>query len=170
MKKRFLNTPELMPEILLPNEVFVYGANSLGQNLGGAAKAASLHYGAVMGEIHRTGRCYGLITLDWSIDCIMVRRLTSKELQQEFELFLKQVDLESEKTFYLTKVGIGIAGFELDEIVLPLKAAILNSNKVRTNLILPIEFEERLIELDAKTFKISLYKNEVDTTVFTTAC
>lgn len=132
--KRFKNTPDPIPS-LLKNEVFVFGANQLGMHIGGSAKAASINYGAVMGEIHRTGRCYGIVTIYFET----VNPMTFSELEKEFELFFKQVELEKEKEFLLTKVGLGIAGWELTDIL-----ACFNkfyNPKIHTNITIPIEFE-----------------------------
>jgi len=148
---RFKNTPDPIPN-LIANEIFVFGANSLGNHGGGAARAAALYYGAINGEVHRTGRCYGLVTLNWSgkddEETFSSTKLSHDELVEEFRLFLRQTELESEKTFYLTKVGLGIAGYTVEEIVFALAKSF--GGKKYNNLVLPIEFEKELEKLNQK--------------------
>lgn len=116
MNKRYQYTPDPSvgeDEIVLePNEVFVFGANKLGAHGGGAARDAAKRFGAVYGEIHRTGRSYGLVTV-----ARPHVKITPQELEEEFALFFKQTELEPEKTFYLTKVGLGLGGWTLHEVL-----------------------------------------------------
>jgi hypothetical protein len=136
---RFKNTPDPTqgdkPLILQPNEVFVFGANKLGIHAGGSAAAAVKFYGAIEGEIHRTGRSYGLVTVNKPGN----DRITIPELEQEFGKFILQTQLEPEKTFYLTKVGIGIAGWRLPEVIMAFKLSYIPD--IHKNIVLPIEFK-----------------------------
>lgn len=134
---RFKNTPDPMTT-LEKNEVFVFGANTKGSHGAGSAGAAFKFYGAIMGEIHRTGRCYGIVTVEYG-SLGMLNKISKEELDNEFRLFFKAVECEPEKTFYLTKVGLGIAGWTVEEV--------LNSfNKYyfpgrHKNIVVPVEFE-----------------------------
>lgn len=155
--KRFKFTPDPILN-LETNEVFVFGANSLGHHGGGSARAANLHYGAVWGEIHRTGRSYGLVTMQFpSSETGEVKRLTSEELNQEFKRFFAQVELEKDKHFLLTKVGLGIAGWSVEEV----KKCFLDNYDVikHQNLTYPIEFFENFSNTDEgedySSFRIS---------------
>ena len=134
------------PLVLEPNEVFVFAANQLGHHGGGSARAALDQYNAVYGEIHRTGRCYGLVTLNFPTGTSegqtaikAPERITQEELEKEFKLFIKQTIIEKEKTFYLTKVGIGIAGWDIKDVIKAL--AKHYRPKRHKNIVLPKEFD-----------------------------
>jgi hypothetical protein len=141
------------PLVLEPNEVFVFGANSEGAHGGGSAYAANKFYGAVWGEIHRTGRSYGIVTLTFPTGMVNKdqkgsfekTRITNEDLAKEFELFFATTQLEPEKTFYLTKVGLGIAGWELDEVLEAFNQWYMPS--IHTNVVLPVEFAIKLNSL-----------------------
>ncbi|MEO6301868.1 MAG: hypothetical protein ABIP51_01730 [Bacteroidia bacterium] len=143
MKKRYEYTPDPMTD-LMTNEVFVFGANQLGEHNGGSAYAAKKFYGAVQGEIHRTGRCYGLVTINFptgTTDKILGRepnRITFEELSEEFKDFFKAAELESEKIFYLTKVGLGIAGWSLEEVKAAFNLSYMPGR--HKNVVIPIDF------------------------------
>jgi hypothetical protein len=139
--------------VLETNEVFVFGANQEGKHLGGAAYAALHYFGAIYGEIHRTGRTYGLVTLyaPTSMNANDPQRITQEELEAEFKLFFTQALLESEKTFYLTRVGLGIGGWQLEDVLKAFHKHYIPS--LHTNIVLPgAEWE--------------LVKNEAPTEVF----
>lgn len=134
------------PLFLQTNEVFVFGANELGSHRAGSAKAAVDFYGAVMGEIHRTGRSYGIVTLDKTF-----KKISIESLRYEFRSFIKQTELEPEKTFYLTKVGLGIAGWKLEEVVFCFTRFYFPSK--HTNIILPKEFSKPpLFDYNTQTY------------------
>jgi hypothetical protein len=140
---RFKYTPDPTkgdaPLFLEANEVFVFGANKEGKHLGGAAYAAHHDCGAVMGEIHRTGRAYGLVTLyvPTSMNPGAPKRITQEELEEEFKLFFAQVLLEPEKTFYLTRVGLGIGGWQLKDVLNAFRKHYIPA--FHTNVVLPGE-------------------------------
>lgn len=141
MIKRYEYTPDPLPKgDLRANEVFVFGANQLGEHGGGSARAAVDDMGAVWGEIHRTGRCYGIVTLLFPTKGSgFPQRVTKEELDAEFELFFKATMLEPEKTFYLTKVGLGIAGWTIEEVKDSFWKHYCRAR--HKNVIFPIEFE-----------------------------
>ena len=150
---RLKNTPDPTlgdkPLVLNANEVFVFGANSLGIHAGGSAFAAQKFYGAILKEIHRTGRSYGLVTIKFTKeDDFAPERISQKELEEEFELFIKQTELENEKTFYLTKVGLGISGWDINDVVSAFKKCY--NQKLHLNIVIPIEFEKCLISFNHK--------------------
>lgn len=92
---------------LKENEIFVFGSNLNGNHYGGAAKQAHEQFGAEWGVGEgMTGQCYAFPTLN-------------KEMEQRHHLALEEsvrklfhCAVENpEKTFLLTKVGCGIAGY-----------------------------------------------------------
>ena len=100
-----MNTPENITE-LKPNEIFVFGSNAIGAHAGGAAKYAKDNFGAIEG----IGQ--GLVGQTFAIDT-----MGRKERIEEGAEMLRDTALRLPAlTFYLTKVGSGIAGFTEAEI------------------------------------------------------
>lgn len=92
---------------LAPNEVFVFGSNLAGNHAGGAAYTASFCFGAVEGVGEGlTGQCYAFPTL-WHD----FRKMEYSDLASAASAFYRCVKAHPEKTFLLTKVGCGIAGY-----------------------------------------------------------
>ena len=117
-------------DTLKQDEVFVFGSNLAGHHAGGAARAARLRFGAIMGEgVGLQGQSYAIPTMQGGVETI-------KPYVDEFTRFAEQHD---ELFFYVTRIGCGIAGFK-DEDIAPLfaNAAILN------NVCLPKSFVEVL--------------------------
>lgn len=102
---------------LKENEVFVFGSNLNGNHLGGAAKTAYERFGAIWGNgngIQGVGhdfKSYAFPTLDTEM-----KKLPLDNIKQSFENLIKIANWCPEKTFYLTPVGQGIAGFSKEEI------------------------------------------------------
>lgn len=118
-------TPERISQ-LKPNEIFVFGSNLAGAHGGGAARLAYDRFGAVWGQgVGLQGQSYGIPTMHGGVDVI-------KPYVDEFIAFAKQ---HPEMTFFVTKIGCGIAGFTTEEIA-PLFADALEVE----NVILPREF------------------------------
>ena len=129
MKKQGF-TPELI-EQLNENEVFVFGSNKAGNHAGGAARTAVEKFGAVMGQGEGIqGQSYAIPTLDENME-----KMSLDDLQQSLFRFCLYAEKESEKTFYLTKIGMGIAGFTLDEML-----EVINRVDLPSNVIIPEEF------------------------------
>jgi len=102
-------TPESI-EKLEENEVFVFGSNMAGSHGGGAARYAKDHFGAEDGVGEGiTGQCYAFPTLNTDYSKREIHELIYSKAK------LYHVALEHpEKTFLVTKVGCGIAGFSLE--------------------------------------------------------
>lgn len=63
-------TPERINE-LMPNEVFVFGSDLMGQHAGGAARVAREQFGAVWGQgIGLQGQSYAIPTMQGGVDTI----------------------------------------------------------------------------------------------------
>lgn len=108
-KRKF--TPETIDE-LKANEVFVFGSNRNGNHYGGAAKVAYEKFGAEwgVGEGH-TGQSYALPTLDENME-----KVTEDELEDSFAKLIGYADDNRQLTFYVTKVGCGIAGWDVETV------------------------------------------------------
>lgn len=118
-------TPEHIA-VLEPGEIFVFGSNLAGAHGGGAARAARIHFGAVMGQgIGLQGRSYAIPTMQGGPETI-------KPYVDDFILFAKQ---HPELTFLVTPIGCGIAGFQARDIA-PLFASAIDVE----NIILPRQF------------------------------
>ena len=119
-------TPEHITS-LAKNEIFVFGSNLDGLHGGGAARAALNHFGAVWGQgVGLQGQSYAIPTVHGGVESI-------KPYVDDFILFAAQ---HPELTFYVTRIGCGIAGFRDDEIA-PLFKEALNMD----NVILPKSFQ-----------------------------
>ena len=127
MEKKY--TPEYI-ERLAPNEVFVFGSNLQGFHGGGAAAAALRHFGAVWGQgVGLQGQSYAIPTMQGGVETI-------RPYVEEFIRFARE---RRDLTFYVTRIGCGIAGFT-DEEIAPLFADALGDE----NIVLPREFVEVL--------------------------
>ena len=118
-------TPEHIA-VLEDGEIFVFGSNLAGAHGGGAARAARIHFGAVMGQgVGLQGRSYAIPTMQGGPETI-------KPYVDDFILFAKQ---HPEVTFLVTPIGCGIAGFHARDIA-PLFASAIDVK----NIILPRQF------------------------------
>lgn len=99
-------TPENITS-LEPDDIFVFGSNLEGMHLEGPAKVAHEKFGAVMGQgVGLQGQSYAIPTMQGGIDTI-------KPYVDDFIKFAYECD---QNTFYVTRIGCGIAGFTDEEI------------------------------------------------------
>lgn len=113
-------TPENITE-LDPDEVFVFGSNLQGMHCGGAARTAVLRFGAIMGQgVGMQGQSYAIPTMQGGVETI-------RPYVDEFIALAREWD---QTTFYVTRIGCGIAGFT-DEEIAPLFADALPLYNVR---------------------------------------
>ena len=141
MIKRF--TPDRI-ESLKPTEVFVFGSNVQGEHVGGAALFAMNNFNAINGQgFGIQGNSYAIPT------CIRlwdgVKRYTKpfdsvEHIKPFVEAFISDAKRFSGATFYVTKIGCGIADFKVSEI-----AELFRPCLDMDNVILPKEFVEWLI-------------------------
>lgn len=111
MQNKSLFTPEYIVD-LGPNEVFVFGSNVLGHHLGGAANVAFHRFGAIwgVGEGLR-GNSYALPTLNHNM-----KPVSAGSLIMAFKTLFREIDANPGMRFLLTKVGCGIAGFNIKTV------------------------------------------------------
>lgn len=101
-----------MIDQLQPNQFFVFGSNLAGIHAGGAARQAQEQFGAEEGIGEGiTGQCYAFPTLERDFNKRGFRGLA----KSRDRLFATARALP-EKTFLLTKVGCGIAGYSETEM------------------------------------------------------
>ena len=110
-----MTTPNFITH-LQPNEIFVFGSNLMGAHGGGAARIAYEQFGAEWGVgVGPTGQCYAIPTMQGGVETI-------KPYVDEFIRYAKQ---HPELTFFVTRIGCGIAGFT-DQQISPLFSAAHN--------------------------------------------
>lgn len=99
-------TPENITS-LGPDEIFVFGSNLQGIHAGGAARTAYRKFGAVMGQgTGIQGQSYAIPTMQGGVDTI----------RPYVDEFIKLAEEWDQTTFYVTRIGCGIAGFTDEEI------------------------------------------------------
>lgn len=113
-------TPENITS-LGEDEMFVFGSNLEGNHAGGAARTALEHFGAVMGQgVGPQGQSYAIPTMFESVE----------EIKPYVDQFIDLAREWDQTTFYVTRIGCGIAGFKDSEIA-PLFADALDLYNVR---------------------------------------
>ncbi|MGM9862050.1 MAG: hypothetical protein ACI30W_05585 [Muribaculaceae bacterium] len=111
---------------LADNEIFVFGSNLAGAHGGGAARAAYNRFGAVWGQgVGLQGQCYAIPTMQGGVETI-------KPYVDDFIRFAAE---NPQLTFFVTRIGCGIAGFR-DADIAPLFAQAVDID----NIILPRSF------------------------------
>lgn len=103
------------------DDVFVFGSNLQGMHAGGAARVAYDKFGAIWGQgVGLQGQSYAIPTMQGGIETI-------KPYVDQFIEFAHECD---QNTFYVTRIGCGIAGFT-DEEIAPLFDDALDLYNVR---------------------------------------
>lgn len=127
-------TPEMIdPATMTNKDIFVFGSNTEGKHYGGAAAAAVKYYGAIMGQAYGLqGNSYAIVTMQLGGP---VKTLTA--IRHQIINLLHFINKHPELTFWMTKIGCGIAGFTVEEM-----ATVFNNFNIPKNLILPKEFVE----------------------------
>lgn len=99
-------TPENITH-LGQDDIFVFGSNLQGRHAGGAARVAYRKFGAVWGQgVGIQGRSYAIPTMQGGVETI-------KPYVDDFIRLAREWD---QNTFYVTRIGCGIAGFSDEEI------------------------------------------------------
>ncbi len=99
-------TPENITN-LGPDDIFVFGSNLEGMHMGGAARVAYDKFGAAWGQgVGIQGQAYAIPTMQGGVDTI----------RPYVDDFIKLAREWDQNTFYVTRIGCGIAGFTDEEI------------------------------------------------------
>lgn len=123
-------TPESITE-LEPNQIFVFGSNLAGRHGAGAALTAMRRFGAKYGVgVGPTGQCYAIPTKDENF-----KTLPLSEIENHISRFLSCAKSHDHLEFLVTKIGCGLAGYEISDI-----AALFNNKYIPDNVVLPKEF------------------------------
>lgn len=89
------------------DDIFVFGSNLQGSHGGGAARVARQKFGAIMGQgVGLQGQSYAIPTMQDGVETI-------KPYVDQFIDFAGACD---QNTFWVTRIGCGIAGFTDEEI------------------------------------------------------
>ena len=100
------------------NEIFVFGSNANGFHGGGAAAFAMHKFGAIWGQGEGLqGQCYAIPTME-GMD----------NMKAAIERFTQFADQHSELRFLVTRVGCGVAGYNVREVAPLFKGCISLEN------------------------------------------
>ena len=125
------------------NQIFVFGSNLAGRHGAGAARTARLFHGAVYGEGEgRTGNAYAIPTLDANFGKLQLYRIHAAVNE-----FVEYAVAHPELTFFVTRIGCGLAGFP-DSLIAPM------FKNVPSNCMMAIEWKPYLDDNVAVTFYI----------------
>lgn len=129
-------TPDPVTE-LEAGEVFVFGSNLCGNHAGGAAATARERWGARegVGEGWTSECTYAVPTLDAEM-----KRVPWRSLVKSFGKLIDEVRANSDRVFYLTRVGVGIAGWSVEDVTDALWLAVGAGFRAPDNLIIPRDF------------------------------
>lgn len=123
-------TPEKLT-FLAPNEIFVFGSNQAGMHGKGAALVAQRLFGAEYGKGRGfVGQTYAIPTKSRYL-----KTLPLSAIRVFVDQFLREAESMPHLTFYVTKIGCGLAGYKPDQI-----APMFRGHPA--NVILPREFHE----------------------------
>lgn len=116
-------------------DIFVFGSNLAGRHGAGAAKFARMNAGAIYGNgVGIQGDSYALPTKDTKI-----KTLTLNEIQEYVRNFIEFAQTNIHKTFYVTPIGTGLAGYSHNQIAPMFRVA-------TDNVLLPPQWKEFLEE------------------------
>ena len=106
-------TPERVTS-LKAGQVFCFGSNLSGAHGGGAARMAYEKFGAEWGVgVGPTGDCYAIPTMQGPV----------KTIRPYVDQFIRYAGEHRDRTFLVTRIGCGIAGFRDEEIAPLFEAA-----------------------------------------------
>lgn len=116
------------------SEVFVFGSNLAGRHGAGAALQAK-RFGATYGRCHGLdGRVYGIPTKDENLNVLPLERIA-----KYVKNFIDDATAMDDKTFLVTAIGCGLAGYTPEQIA-PLFEGAIDIQ----NIHLPEDFWEQL--------------------------
>lgn len=127
-------TPEnIEPNDMSDTDIFVFGSNTEGKHGGGAAKFAHTHFGAVYGQAEGLqGQSYAIVTKDLNIGN---KSVDIEYIEDQINMLINFAIDNKDKTFWMTKIGCGLGGFDISDI-----APLFMNKVIPENIILPIEF------------------------------
>ena len=144
-------TPEKLTRENMPtNGIFVFGSNTEGRHGLGAAKDAKNMFGAIKGQAEGLqGKSYAIVTKNLTSGIEMFGRKITKtgersierfEIREQLEDLMQFAENNSDKKFYVTKLGSSLAGYSVEEIKDLFEKI---KDTIPNNVILPREYEVR---------------------------
>lgn len=107
------------------NQIFVFGSNRAGRHGKGAALAARREWGAEYGVGEgRTGDAYAIPTKGYYLE-----RLSLRDIQKHVDNFIDYAWKHPELTFFVTRIGCGLAGYK-DREIAPMFAGVPGNCKL----------------------------------------
>lgn len=150
-------TPDYI-NILLPNQIFVFGSNALGYHTGGASGTARKKFGAIWGQAEGLqGQSYA-IPVDYGKG---IRKDT--EVKASVEKFIAFAKENEKLFFFVTRVGCGLGGYRDDEMAQFFKDAL----DVK-NICLPKSFVDAL-RGEEVSFDLDRFVKAQDSEIYTYA-
>ncbi len=150
-------TPDYIDR-LLPNQIFVFGSNTLGYHTGGASGTARKKFGAVWGQAEGLqGQSYA-IPVDFGKG---IRKDT--EVKASVEKFIAFAKENEKLFFFVTRIGCGLGGYRDDEMAQFFK----NALDVK-NICLPKSFVDALRGGEV-SFDLDRFVNAQDSEMYTYA-
>ena len=124
-------TPDNTTE-LKPNQIFVFGSNESGIHGAGAALLAQKKFGAKYGVgFGLQGQSFAIPSKDWGIETLPI-----DIIRFYVERFLSFTEAHPDLEFLVTKIGCGLAGYDIRDIA-PL---FFQNGEPPNNVILPEDF------------------------------
>lgn len=124
------------------NEIFVFGDNEAGIHGAGAAKFALQKCGAIMGKHDcLQGNSYGISTKNKYLEVLPIDVISLK-----INRFIVLAKSKPNKTFLVTKIGCGLAGYKPKDIAPMFKECL-----TMENVYLPLSF---IWEINKNVIKI----------------
>ena len=122
MENNINYTPDYI-DSLLPNQIFVFGSNTLGYHTGGASGTARKKFGAVWGQSEGLqGQSYA-IPVDFGKNT-----RNDSEVKVAIDRFIAFAKTHTDLFFMVTRVGCGIAGYRDEEMAQFFKEALQLNN------------------------------------------
>jgi len=127
-------TPDpIDPGKMGPNDIFVFGSNTEGRHGKGAALTAKTYFGAIYGQARGLqGNSYAIVTKDLKVG---ERSIDLQEIENQINELIQFALDNSEKTFWVVKLGCSLAGYSIKEI-----AQLFSNKLIPANIVLPVEF------------------------------
>lgn len=122
-------------------EIFVFGSNEAGRHGSGSAKMALDNFNAKYGTgVGLQGQSYAIPTKDKGYG-EMLLTLPIEDIAKYVTQFIDFANNHSDLTFYVTKIGCGLAGYTVSDI-----APLFTDAIGQENIILPEEFYSCIIK------------------------
>ena len=142
-------TPEYVDR-LLPNQIFVFGSNTLGYHTGGASRMALNRLGAIWGQAESLKGHSNAISVDYG------KGRVAPDIKFNVHKFIEFAKEHPDMQFLVTRVGCGIAGFTDIEMVEYFKEALTMNNGLLPSCIV------NALKGDVKTYDLDRFLKAQD--------